>query len=348
MKTIYAVCEPGKVVLKEKELSRPETGQVLLKAKYSAMSPGTEKGLMSEAIVPLPASIGYAMVAEVIETGEGVEDLKVGDYVVTTGEHAQYLIMDEMNCTPCPKGVDLRQAAFWNLGHTGLYALRRANLQLGEPCAVLGQGFVGAITAQLAKLAGALPVVVADLDDVRLTASREMGADIAINTKKDPDGLKRTMQELGLSGFPVVFEATGVRSPLMQAAELLAERGRLIMISQAHGEPLPPIDEPIMQKGASLIGTYVNSKPYKLRRADLYIDGTWPPVMGHRLNRYANSDCWTSDEDIRVFLNMLKYGKLDISPLISHEFDYREIPEVYHRYVWEMDPTLTGGVIRWS
>ena len=348
MKTMYAVCEPGNVVLKEKELSAPGPGQVLLKAKYSAMSPGTEKGLMSEAIVPLPAGIGYAMVAEIIELGEGVVDLKLGDHVVTTGEHAQYLLMDALNCTPCPEGVDLRQAAFWNLAHTGMYALRRSNLQMGEPCAVLGQGFVGAITAQIARLAGALPVVVTDLDDVRLEAARNMGIDITINTKKDPEGLKRVMKELGLNGFPVVFEATGVRSPLMQAAEILGERGRLVMISQAHGEALPPIDEPIMQKGASLIGTYVNSKPYKLCRADLYIDGTWPPVMGQRLHRYSNSDCWTSDEDIRVFLNLIRYGRLDITPLISHEFDYREIPEVYHKYVWEMDPTLTGGLIRWS
>ncbi len=347
MKTIYAVCEPEKVVLKEKELPAPGAGQVLLKAKYSAMSPGTEKGLMCGAIVPLPTNIGYAMVAEVIEVGEGVEDLKVGDHIVTTGEHAQYLIMDELNCTLCPEGVDLRQAAFWNLGHTGMYALRRSNLQLGEPCAVLGQGFVGAITAQCARIAGAVPVIVTDLDDTRLEAAKKMGVDIAINSKDDPEGLEKAVEELGYGGLPVIFEATGARGPLMQAAELVSERGRVVMISQVHGEAMPPIDDPIMQKGASLIGTYVNSKPYKLKRADLLIEGGWPPVMGKKLNRYVNSDCWTSDEDIKVFLNLIKYGKLDINPLISHEFDYTEIPEAYDKYVWNMDPSLTGGLIRW-
>ncbi len=45
-----------------------------------------------------------------------------------------------------------------------------------------------------------------------------------------------------------------------------------------------------MQKGASLIGTYVNSKPYKLKRADLLITGSWPPVMGAKLNPYKNAD----------------------------------------------------------
>lgn len=64
MKTIYAEAQPGKVVLKEKEIPAPGKGEVLLKAKYSAMSPGTENGLLGEHIVPLPTSIGYAMAAE--------------------------------------------------------------------------------------------------------------------------------------------------------------------------------------------------------------------------------------------------------------------------------------------
>ncbi len=348
MKTIYAEAQLGKVVLKEKEIQAPGSGQVLLKAKYSAMSPGTENGLLGEHIVPLPTSIGYAMVAEVIEVGPDVRELKVGDHVVTTGEHAQYLVMDELNCTICPEHVDLKQAAFWNLGHTGMYALRRANLQMGEPCAVLGQGFVGAITAQVARIAGALPVIVTDLDDGRLEAAKKMGVDIAINSKTDPEGLEREVAKLNRGGLPVIFEATGARGPLMQAADLIGERGRLVMISQVHGEAMPPIDDPIMQKGASLIGTYVNSKPFKLRRADLFIDGVWPPVMHRDLARYVNSDVWTSDEDIQVFLNLIAYGKLDITPLISHEFNYKEIPQAYAEYVYpEVNPDLTGGLISW-
>lgn len=63
MKTIYAEAQPGKVVLKEKEIPAPGKGEVLLKAKYSAMSPRTENGLLGEHIVPLPTSIGYAIAA---------------------------------------------------------------------------------------------------------------------------------------------------------------------------------------------------------------------------------------------------------------------------------------------
>lgn len=350
MKTLYASAQlDGTVALLEKEIPAPGPGEVLLKAKYSAMSPGTENGLLGNHIVPLPTSIGYAMAAEVIEVGPDVDELKVGDHVVATVEHAQYVVTSALNCTLCPEGVDLKQASFWNLGHTGMYALRRSNLQMGEPCAVLGQGFVGAITAQCARIAGAVPVIVTDLDDERLEAAKKMGVDVAINSKTDPDGLEREVEKLGRGGLPVIFEATGARGPLMQAAELVSERGRVVMISQVHGEAMPPIDDPIMQKGASLIGTYVNSKPYKLRRADLLIQGAWPPVMGDKLTRYCNSDCWTSDEDIQVFLNLIRYGKLDITPLISHEFKYTDIPKAYAENVYpNVNPAMTGGVICWE
>ena len=350
MKTLYASAQlDGTVALLEKEIPAPGPGEVLLKAKYSAMSPGTENGLLGNHIVPLPTSIGYAMAAEVIEVGPDVDELKVGDHVVATVEHAQYVVTSAMNCTLCPEGVDLKQASFWNLGHTGMYALRRSNLQMGEPCAVLGQGFVGAITAQCARIAGAVPVIVTDLDDERLEAAKKMGVDVAINSKTNPEGLEREVAKLNRGGLPVIFEATGARGPLMQAAELVSERGRVVMISQVHGEAMPPIDDPIMQKGASLIGTYVNSKPYKLRRADLLIQGAWPPVMGEKLTRYCNSDCWTSDEDIQVFLNLIKYGKLDITPLISHEFQYTDIPKAYAENVYpSVNPAMTGGVICWE
>jgi len=347
MKTKFAQVELGKVVLKEKELAAPGPGQVLLEAEYSTMSPGTEWALMGEHIVPLPTSIGYSMAAKVIEVGEGVTDLKVGDNVVTTGEHAQYLLMDQYNCTPAPAGIDMEQAAFFNLGHTGMYALRRANLQLGEPAIVMGQGFVGAITAQCARCAGALPIIVTDLDDGRLEVAKKMGVDYAINPSEEPEKLQKVVNSLDRGGCPVIFEATGSRQPLEQAFELVSERGRVVMISQVHGETMPNYDDNLMQKGASLIGTYVNSKPFALKRADLVIKGTWPPVMDSNLRRYTGTEVWTCDEDIRVFLNLIFYGKINIAPLISHRFTYEEIPQAYE-LVWKKDPTLVGGVIKWK
>jgi len=347
VKTLYAVAEPGKVVLKTKFLDPPGPGEVLLEAEYSALSPGTEHSLLANQIVPLPQSIGYAMVARIIQVGPGVVGFNVGDPVVTTGEHAQYLVMNTRNITPAPPDVDLEQAAFFTLIHTGLYALRRSQLQLGEPVVVLGQGFVGAITAQLAKLAGGLPVIVTDLDDSRLEVAKKVGVHHAINVGKNPHELAEVVRSLNRGGVPVVFEATGARQPLAQAFEIASERGRVIMISTVHGQSMPAIDEPLMLKGVSLIGTYVNSKPFALYRSDLTIGDAWPPRTAGELARYVHSDIWTSDEDIRVALNLIRYRSLDVAPLISHRFGYEDIPRAYE-LVWQQDRSLVGGVIKWK
>lgn len=347
MKTIYAQAHPGKVVLAEKELGHPGPGEVMIKAEYSAMSPGTESGLLHEAIVPLPTSIGYAMAGEIAEVGEGVTEFKVGDKVVSTVEHAQYIITPELNVTLAPKDIDMKQAPFWNLSMTGMYAIRQSGLMMGEPCIVMGEGFVGSVTAQLAKLAGACPVIITGHHDEKLAASKEMGVDFVVNTKTDPEGLEKLIAELGIE-IPVIFEATGNRNALIQASQLIAERGRIIMISQVHGEDFPSIDMDLMMKGVSLIGTYVNSRPYKIKRADLEIVGTWPPVMNTNLRAYKNKDTWSSDDDIKVVLDMIKYGRLNITPLISHTFTYEQIPEAYDQYVFPKPSSdITGGLICW-
>lgn len=347
MKTLYAQVSKGIVELKEKELPAPGPGQLLLKAHYSTMSPGTENALMNGFIVPLPTSIGYSMCATVEAVGPEVDEFEVGDVVVTTGEHAQYLIMDAINCTPAPRSVDKKQAAFWNLGHTGMYAVRQSKLQFGEAAVVMGQGFVGAITAQVARLAGAVPVIVTDLSNERLDMARKMGVTRAINPKEDPEGLQKAVDELCGGSVPVIFEATGSRQPLEQAFEIVGERGRVVMISQVHGETMPNYDDNLMQKGASLIGTYVNSRPFALRRADLEIQGVWPPVMNSKLRRFASLMGNTCDEDIRVFLSLIAYGYLNIEPLITHRFSYKDMTAVYEK-VWNQDPDLIGGLISWE
>ena len=347
MKTLFAVVEEGKVYLDEKELPALGPGELLLEAQYSTLSPGTENALMHGFIVPLPTKIGYSMAAKVLEVGEGVTEYKPGDMVVTTGEHAQFIVMHELNVTPAPKGIDMQQAAFFNLGHTGMYALRRAQLQLGEPALVMGQGFVGAVTAQCARAAGALPLIVTDLDNGRLSTAKKMGVDYAVNPRENPEGLEKIIRDLGRGGIPVVFEATGSKKPLNQAFDLVSERGRVIMISQSHDEAELDYEHKLMMKGASLIGTYVNSKPFRLKRADLMIDGNWPPVIDKSLKRYVNSDVWTCDEDIRVFLDLVYYKKIDIQPLISHRWNYKDISAAYEK-VWQLDPTITGGLISWQ
>ncbi len=348
MRSHFAVIpSAGKVVFEQEQLSAPGAGQLLLKALYSTISQGTEYNLMAGHILPLPQRLGYSMVAEVLACGDGVQGFHEGDLVVTTATHASHLLIDQRAVTPMPKGTDPQQAAFFNLAHTALYAVRRSQLQLGESCLVMGQGVVGMITAQLAKVAGAAPVVVTDLDERRLTISGAMGIQYAFDAKQSADEIQQLLAQCDSGGFSVVFEATGMRQPLLQAFELIGERGRVVMMSQTKAGDLPDYSQPMFEKGATVIGGYINSKPYSLYRSDLTITDSWPPKASAQLQRYHNGDCWTSDDDIRALMRLINQGSLNFQPLITHRFDWKDLPLAYEK-VWQKDTSMLGGLIDWG
>jgi 2-desacetyl-2-hydroxyethyl bacteriochlorophyllide A dehydrogenase len=353
MKTIYAVAEYGKVVLKNKELPTPGPDQLLLEAEYSALSPGTEYSLMSDKMRPLPQCIGYSMIARVLEAGTSVTNFKAGDLVAATSPHASYWVLNALGATPVPEGIDLEQAAFFILAHTALYGIRRTKLQLGEAVVVLGQGMVGLLAAKLALLSGACPVLVTDISDERLAISRAMGVHVAVNTLTEPDGLRTELARSAPDGPAVVLEAAGAAQTIETSFNIAREQTRVMHLSAIFKDTLSQIDfslvyRAIFHKGIAFLGSGVNSKPFSLKRYDMSVkNNTWPPTVDEPAERFVSSDIWTSDADIRTIMKLIKYNALNIGPLITHRFNIDQIPLAYE-LVWQKDPKLLGGLISWK
>ncbi len=347
MSSYALIPSEGRVSLETENVSAPPSDSLLLKAHYSSVSQGTETSLMAGHILPLPQRLGYSIVAEVVEVGTDVEGFSVGDFVAATGTHASYLIANARAVVRIPNTVDLKQAAFFNLAHTALYAVRRSQLQLGESCLVMGQGLVGAITAQLAKIVGAIPVVVSDLDFNRLKISEHCGIKHCLNAGSQIQELENIASSSSSGGFDVIFEATGQREPLKSAFDLVGERGRVVMMSQSQGDTLPNFSHEMFVKSASLIGGYINSKPFKLYRSDIEIRDTWPPVESEGVSEYGGKDIWTSQADIETLMHLIESGDLNLRPLITHEYSWEDIPELYQQ-VWERDAKQLGVIIDWT
>jgi 2-desacetyl-2-hydroxyethyl bacteriochlorophyllide A dehydrogenase len=338
------VSEPNKVVLKEVPLAEPKAGQIVIKAAYSTLSPGTEHMVLKGQQWRPPLAIGYSLCGHVAAVGAGVTRLEVGDAVVATAPHASYVLTDERFVTPVPEGVDLEQAAFFNLAHTALYGVRQARIELGEAVVVIGQGIVGLLAARMAQLAGGLPVIAVDVDESRLEFSRKLGVHEVINGS-DASRLNRMVESLPGGGAPVVIEVTGARAPLNQALDIVGVRGRVVMLGVTHGTENVDIHERLTMKGASLIGAYVNSKPWSVSQTNVEIIN-WPPTLAPGSHAYIGTRPWSSDEDVRVVLNAIKYGTLDLRPLITHRFTPDQISSAYDMVV-RQDRSLIGGVIHW-
>ena len=335
----------GACILEEAGISSPGFGEVLVEAAFSTLSPGTERSLMLGKFKPLPLNAGYSMAGRIAKVGEGVSGLAEGDAVVTTGPHASHFIADARFVTPVPANVDLAHAAFFNLAHTAIFGVRQAKIQLGEPVLVIGQGLVGLLAAKFAKLSGALPVIGVDLSEERLGVSENFGIPVRINAN-DEGALTRACDELPGGGPAAVLEVTGALAPIEQATRLVRKRGRVVLLASPNRDDPIDVYRALSFKGASLVGAYVNAKPWSLLETNVELKG-WPPNLADGYAPHVSGNVWTSDDDVRVFLNALRYGALDLAPLISHQVNPEGAPELYD-LVYRGDPELLGGIINWS
>lgn len=155
----------GKVGVEEQEMPQLKDNQVLVEVHTSLISPGTEMSLvrkLREKPWPadsVPMQFGYSNAGIILETKGDVKGLKPGMRVACMGagaaQHADYAAVPVNLVVPLPDEVTFEQASYLSLAATSLQAVRRTEVKLGEYGAVLGQGIVGNLAAQLYQLSGA-------------------------------------------------------------------------------------------------------------------------------------------------------------------------------------------------
>ena len=172
----------------------------------------------------------------VIESGEKVADLKVGDRVVTVGldgSHAELRAVPAGFCWKIPDGLSTEEAACvpvaYETAHDCLFVFGR--LQAGESVLVqAGASGVGIAAIQMAKKVGARVLATASSDS-KLERLREFGLDDGINYVTS----QVVAEVLSLTegrGVDVVLESVGGRG-LNDSLECLGYRGRCVSLGDA-------------------------------------------------------------------------------------------------------------------
>lgn len=264
MKAAYIEKTGPPDVIQYGELPCPEpTGsQVLVRVKAAAVNP-IDTYIRNGADyweLPFPFVIGCDMAGTVEQVGPNATRHQIGDRVWCTnqglvgrqGTFAEFCVVDECWLYPTPANVDDQTAAANALvgvtAHLGLF--REGNLQPGQSVFVHGgTGGVGAMVVQMAKLAGAR-VIATGGTDMKVARCIELGADAAINYKKDD--LSAAVKKFAPSGVQLYWET--VREPDFDAIlALLAERGRIILMAGRDARPEFPVG-PFYVKECSLHG----------------------------------------------------------------------------------------------
>lgn len=113
---------------------------------------------------------------------------------------------------------------------TGIHAVERAAIRLGDTVAVLGAGPVGQSIAALSALSGAARVIVVGDPPQRLEFARRMGATDTFGLEIAPADRLQSVRDL-TSGFgaDIVVEASGAPEAVPQALDLVRDGGRVVV-----------------------------------------------------------------------------------------------------------------------
>ena len=264
MKTPAAILTQLRSPLEIDEVEIPalDFGQVLVELDVTRIC-GSQLGEIDGVKGPdnwLPHLLGHEAGGTVLETGPAVTTVKEGDQVVlhwrpgsgiqaappkyqwngrtvnagwitTFNKHA---VISENRLTPVPAGTSMEVCALLADTLTTGFGLvnNDANLKIGESIVVIGCGGIGLGVVLGAHLAGAHPVIAADLHPHKLEMASQFGATHTINCKET--GLAESVLDI-LGGKPdIVVDGTGNPKVIEAAYELTSDRGRTVLFGVMH------------------------------------------------------------------------------------------------------------------
>lgn len=217
------------------------------------------------------------------------------------GVQAEYFRVPyaQANLAKIPDDLEDEQCVLLaDIASTGISAAERAEVRIGQTVAVFAQGPIGLCATAGARLMGASLVIGVDSIAGRLELSRRMGADEVIDfTEEDPvAAIKRLTEGRGVD---VAIEALG-RQETFQACLDATRPGGIV----------------------SSLGVYGGKLEVPL---DSYVYG-----IGDK--QILSTLCPGGKERMRKLMEMVRRGRLDPRPLITHRFGLDRIEEAYELF----------------
>lgn len=282
--------EPGydKMLLKTIPELEVQKNQVKIKVAYTGIC-GTDIHTFTGQYKnsQTPVVLGHEFSGIVVEVGEDVTKIKVGDKVtsettfVTCGEcdyclekdynlcahrkgigtqingsFAEYVISREESVHVLPDAVDLKAAALTEpLACCVHSALEKTVVKKEDKVLIFGPGPIGLLQAQVVKAQGAF-VILAGItkDQKRLELAKSLGIDVTVDIQKE------SLEEIVLTytkgyGVDKLFECSGAVQALNQGLPLVKKKGTFVQVG-IFSEKLNLLDqESIIQREITYIGT---------------------------------------------------------------------------------------------
>jgi isopropanol dehydrogenase (NADP+) len=324
----------GEVAVVEKPIPEPNPNQAVVRTTAALVCTSDVHTVKGAIPVDPNSTLGHESVGVVHALGSAVEGFSEGDrvavgaitpcfkcsycqrgfpsqcqgmlggYKFTTqmdGNMAQYFLVEDAqaNLAHIPEELSDHQAVYaTDMLSTGFMGAEHAELELGETVAVFAQGAVGLSATIGCKLVGAGLIIAVESVPERQELARAFGADEIVDYTKG-DSVEQILEITGGEGVDGAIEAFGFPQTWDAAIRVTKPGGRVSNIGY-HGENPEPLEVPL--------------EPFGMGMADKQIYGGLCPGGSERLRR---------------IFRLMQTGKVDPTPMTTHEFGFEEIERAF-------------------
>ena len=297
-----------------------------------------EYGAIGPFVVKEPMVLGHEASGTVVEVGQAVKNLKPGDRVcmepgipdpnsrasrlgiynldpavrfwATPPIHGcltPFVIHPAAYTFKLPENVSFAEGAMVEPLAVGMHAAVKAKIKPGDLAVVMGAGPIGIVTALAAIAGGCSQVVLTDVQQPKLDLAAALGPIRPVNVAKE--NLRGVIDDLTDGwGADIVFEASGAPPAIQALPEALCPGGRIVLVGLAI-RPVAIDFVALSAKEASIETVF--------RYAHVY-----PRALA-----------------------LMGSGKIDVKPLISRTFEFRDSIEAFD-FALKMPPDCVKAQIQ--
>lgn len=276
---------------------------------------------------PTPLVLGHESAGEVVEVGENVTEIEVGDRVtlnptvpcnacpackrgdtnlcenntsiggagntIRDGSFAEYVAAPASVVVDCGD-LPVKKAALAEPLACCVHAVDRADVTTGDTVAVIGAGPIGLLMVQTFRVAGAGKIIVSELDAERRDLALELGADHVV----DPADGDAVEQVTAIDGpVDVAAEVVGQTVTIEQARGMTGKGGRTLVAG------VPPQD------------ATMEFSPFDLYFNEVSMVGTFA----------------LTQESFERAVTLLRNDRIDADPLVTEEIGLDGLPGAFER-----------------
>src|SRR5512145_982941 len=342
----------GKNKIRVEEVERPRAGagEAVIRVTLTTIC-GTDLHIVRGEYPVAPGLvIGHEPVGVIEELGEGVSGYNIGDRVLVgaitpcgqcraclsshsaqcghgegyealggwrfgntiNGAQAEYLKVPyaQANLAKIPDELTDEQVVLLaDIASTGFSGAEAGGVRIGDAVVVFAQGPIGLCATAGAKLMGAGLVIGVDGDEARLATARRMGADVTLDYR-DIDVVAEVKRLTG-GGADVAIEALGTQQTFESSLRCLRPAGML-----------------------SSLGVYSGKLeiPYEAFAAG---------IGDHKI---VTTLCPGGKERMRRLMEVVRHGRVDFTPLLTHHFTLDEITQAYRLFGAQKDGVMKVAI----